>query len=160
LLLLGLVAVVGVAVPYSLCSSAGAHLKIVNVTSTEWPPKKGDTMTVTFDGIIDETVTAGTWAASGKWDGFPLPSSNGNIDTFYPLPWPKGPLTFSFPEPIPSESPSGSYTIKLSAVDQDKQQLFCVDLAFKLNTDINKTDLMNRMRGKSHQRPIRNNNNN
>jgi len=132
LLLVGCVGCLGVPVPYALCSIPSAHLKISSVSSNEWPPKKGDTLNITVTGVVDETVTSGQYSINIKIDGFPLPAITGDISTFHPLPWAKGPLQFSFLEDIPGDAPSGSYALQISAVDQSNQQLFCVDLAFKL----------------------------
>jgi len=132
LLLVGIVGVVSVPVPYALCSAASAHVKIDSLSANEWGPVKGDTLNVTAVGVVDETVLSGEYTINIKIDGFPLPSINGDIAEFNPLPWPKGPLQFSILEDIPSDAPSGSYTLQVSAVDQNNDQLFCVDLAFKL----------------------------
>jgi len=124
--------VAAVPVPYDLCSSSQAHIVISSITSNEWPPVKGDTLNLTVSGTVDEDVTSGTYSINIKLDGFPLPAITGNIDEFHPLPWTKGPLTFSFPEPIPDGAPGGTYNLQVSAVDQNKGQLFCVSLNFKL----------------------------
>jgi len=132
------IVVVGdVPVAYTLCSTSGAHLKIGTVESSEWPPKKGDNLNISFTGVLDETVTAGTYTSRITWNGFPAPPESGDINDIYPIPWVKGDLAFSFVSEIPSTSPSGSYTVQLTAVDERKEQLFCVHLSFKLNADSN-----------------------
>jgi len=133
LLLLAVCCVADVPIPYDLCSSPTAHLKINSVTDNEWPPVKGDTLNITVSGVVDEDVTSGEYTIAIKLDGFPLPDINGDIADFHPLPWMTGPLTFSFPEPIPSSAPGGTYNIQISAVDQNKSQLFCVSINFKLS---------------------------
>jgi len=133
LLLLAVCCVADVPVPYDLCSSSTAHLKINSVTDNEWPPVKGDTLNITVSGVVDEDVTSGEYTIAIKLDGFPLPDINGDIADFHPLPWSKGPLQFSFPEAIPSSAPGGTYNIEISAVDQNKAQLFCVSINFKLS---------------------------
>jgi len=122
-------------VKYTLCSVKGALLELDNVTSSEWPPSKGADLKVNFTGVALETITAGEWTVKIKWEGFPLPASTGDIGDFYPLPWEQGPLAFGLVSDIPDTSPSGSYTVEISAVEQSKKQLFCVNLAFSLHAD-------------------------
>jgi len=124
-----------VPVKYGQCNANPSHLTILTVTSDEWPPKKGDDLSITFNGTLDETITSGEYTISIKFDGFPLPSSSGNINDINPLPWNKGPIAFTFPVDIPSSSPSGSYSVTVSAKEQTSSQLFCVDLAFSLLAD-------------------------
>jgi len=126
------VVVESIPVPFTSCSSSSAHLQITSVNSDAWPPSKGDNLNISFVGNVDESVTAGEYTVKISWNGFPLPADTGDINDVHPLPWNKGPLAFSFIQEIPSESPSGSYTCQLSAVDQSKAELFCVHLSFKL----------------------------
>jgi len=121
-----------VPVPSNVCSQKGAHLNITNVDSNEWPPHKGDTLNITISGILDKTESKGEYTVRIKVSGFPLPPETGDIGNFHPLPWQKGNLKFSFTSEIPSSSPSGTYSVEVSAVDQDNQQIWCVDLTFRL----------------------------
>jgi len=123
---------VAVPVKYTLCSKPEASLKISTVEANEWPPKKGTTLNVTVTGVLGKEVTKGTYTIKIKVSGFPLPAENGDVDTFKPLPWMTGDISFTFLTDIPAESPSGSYSIEISAVDQDNAQIFCVDLSFNL----------------------------
>ena len=83
-------------VPYKLCSTAGTHVNISSLTANEFPPVKGDSFNLTVNGTLDETVTSGQWSASGSYDGFPLPSSSGDIDQFKATPWPAGDMQFTY----------------------------------------------------------------
>jgi len=123
---------VAVPVKYTLCSKPDASLKITSVDANEWPPKKGTTLNVTVAGVLGKEVTKGTYTVKIKVSGFPLPAENGDVDTFKPLPWMTGDISFTFVTDIPAESPSGTYSIEISAVDQDNAQIFCVDLSFNL----------------------------
>jgi len=125
------VASVGVVPPYRTCSSATAHLKIDTVEVNEWPPVSGDTLEVNMIGSVDETVTAGTYAIDVTLDGIAIPPITGNIDTFKPLPWDQGAITMSFPQDIPGGILSGTTCkLQISAVDQQKEQLFCITMSF------------------------------
>ena len=85
-----------VSVPYKSCASSSTHLNISSLTANEYPPVKGSWFNVTVNGTLDETVTSGQWSASGSFDGFPLPSSSGDINQFLPTPWQQGDISFQY----------------------------------------------------------------
>jgi len=133
LLLVAAVGGVEVPVPYSVCSVASAHIKINSANSDVWPPVKGDLLNISLIAVVDETVTAGEYSVGSKIDGFPVPgTSNASISELHPLPWTKGSLELILHTEIPSKAPSGSYSMSLVAVDQNKEQLFCIAFAFRL----------------------------
>ena len=119
-------------VPYTLCSTKATHFNISSIRASAWPPAKGSADNVTVNGTLDEQVTGGTYSATAKWEGFPLPSSDGPVSEFKPVPWAKGTMQFDYAFPVPGTAPSGKYTATLSAVDQQKETLFCINLAFSL----------------------------
>ena len=97
LLCVGVLCVLGdVSVPYKSCASSSSHLTLTSLTANEWPPVTSSWFNVTVNGTLDEDVTSGSWSASGSFDGFPLPSSSGDISQFKPLPWPSGPIQFDY----------------------------------------------------------------
>jgi len=131
-LLLALVSVcVAVPVKYTLCGSKPL-ITITSVDSNEWPPKKGTDMNVTVTGSLSKEITKGTYTINVKISGFPLPPSSGDVGAIKPLPWTEGEIDFDLVTPIPAESPSGSYNVKITAIDQDKEEIFCVDMTFSL----------------------------
>jgi hypothetical protein len=105
------------------------------MTSNLWPPAKGQPINVTVNGSLDEQITAGQYSASAKYEGFPLPGESGSLSDLAPLPWAQGVFGFVYSFPIPSSAPSGKYTAQLSAVDQNKSTLFCINLAFSLKLE-------------------------
>ena len=84
------------AVPYKLCGSGTPHITISSLSANVYPPKKGSSFNVTVNGTLDEAVYSGQWSASGTYEGFPLPSSSGDIAEFKPTPWQSGPLLFNY----------------------------------------------------------------
>jgi len=132
-----------VPVKYGLCNTNPSHLTILTVESDEWPPKKGEDLSVTFNGTMDETVTSGEYTVGIKFDGFPLPSSSGDINDVHPLPWNKGPIAFTFPVDFPASAPSGSYSVTVSAKEQTNTQLFCVELNFNLLEELGNEEASN-----------------
>jgi len=117
---------------YSLCNTTTPLISIQTVESNEWPPKKGTTMLVNVTGVLSKEVTAGTWTETIHVSGFPLPPTSGDLSEVKPLPWEKGEIEFDLTSDIPSSAPSASYDVQIKAVDQDKAQIFCVDLTFNL----------------------------
>ena len=114
------------------CASAGADVVLLNITSNEWPPEKGDSLKLNVTGNNSKVVTNGMYTIKIHIDGIPFPAETGNISDFHPLPWPVGLLQFGFHQDVPSSAPTGNYALEISAVDQDKHEVFCVSLAFKV----------------------------
>jgi len=128
-------------VPYTLCSSTDKyHYTISSLTAVSWPPVAGKSVNVTANGTLDETVTGGTYAAKATYEGFPLGSESGEISSMKPVPWAAGVFSFDYVFPIPSAAPSGKYTATLSAVDQNKSTLFCINLAFSIKGEEEKVE--------------------
>jgi len=131
-----------VIVPYKLCSTAAAHLNISSLTANEYPPVKSSSFNLTVNATVDEDVSSGQWSASGSFDGFPLPSSSGDISQFKPTPWTQGPIAFTDGFDVSSSYPSGSYVIQLSASDQNQSLLFCLSISFSLSSSTSIEDLL------------------
>ena len=131
----------GVPVPYKWCGASTDDATIDSITSNEFPPVKGDNLVLNVTGNLTKVVTSGTYTIAISVSGFPLPSITGDIDAFSPLPWALGELNFTYSQEIPSEAPPGSYQVKISAVDQDSKQIFCISIAFSLSADKTQNDL-------------------
>lgn len=131
----------GVAVPYKWCGSSSDDATIDSIVSNEFPPVKGDTLVLNVTGNLTKVVTAGTYKISITVSGIPLPDITGDISDFRALPWQLGELNFTYSQEIPSEAPSGSYTVKISAEDQDKKQIFCISIAFSLSAQPGQPDI-------------------
>jgi len=125
-------------VPFKSCASASADANISSITADVWPPQKGADLDLNVTGTNSKNITSGTYTIEIKVSGIPLPPITGSIADFRPLPWPIGHLAFGFSENIPGAAPSGSYTLKISAVDQDKDEIFCINLAFTLSAEQDK----------------------
>jgi len=120
---------------YKSCATPSYDVTITNITADVWPPEKGKDLILNITGVNSKNITAGDYTIQIKVDGIPLPSVNGNIDTFHPLPWPAGNLSFSYSQEIPASAPSGQYALHISALDQDKTGIFCITLNFKISSE-------------------------
>jgi len=114
---------------YKSCATPTFDATITNITANMWPPEKGKDLILNITGTNSKNITSGEYTIAIKVDGLPLPDIDGNIDTFKPLPWPIGNLTFSYTQEIPETAPSGNYVLHISAVDQDKHGIFCITLS-------------------------------
>lgn len=126
------VCVSAVPVPYKWCGSSSDDATLTSIVSNEFPPVKGDTLSLNVTGNLSKEVTSGQYTIAITVGGFPLPDLTGDIDSFRPLPWPVGDLNFTYSQGIPSAAPSGNYNVKISAVDQDSTQIFCISISFTL----------------------------
>ena len=102
-----------VAVPYTLCSTAATHINISSLTANEFPPVKGSSFNLTVNGTLDEAVTSGQWSASGSYDGFPLPSSSGDVSQFKATPWPAGDIQLMYGIDVRSALDNTAYAYNL-----------------------------------------------
>jgi len=130
--LVSLSAVLGASVEFKSCGTPSFDATITNITADVWPPEKGKDLVLNISGINKKVITSGTYTIQIKVDGIPLPNIDGDIDTFKPLPWPIGNLTFTYSQEIPSSAPSGQYALHISAVDQDKNGIFCITINTKI----------------------------
>ena len=119
----------------SLCAGCGGksdHLNVTLVTANMWPPAIGQDLSLNITGVLDKTETDGQWTVSAKVDGIPVPSVGGDISTFQSTPWNKGAFSLSYSVTIPSILPSGDYSARVVASDQDKEEIFCATLSFSM----------------------------
>jgi len=130
--LLSLSSVWCVSPEWKSCATPTYDVTITNITANEWPPAKGSDLVLNITGTNTKNITSGDYIIQLKVDGIPLPNIDGDIDTFKPLPWPVGNLSFTYSQEIPESAPSGTYTIHISAVDQDKKGIFCITLEVKI----------------------------
>jgi len=120
-------------VPHKSCAGPHDDLNLTSIESAVWPPSKGSEVKLNISGVNAKAITEGTYTITIRVNGVPLPNIEGNIDVFKPLPWPVGSLQFNYSQSIPSIAPSGQYALHISAVDQDKVEIFCVTLSFTLS---------------------------
>ncbi|KAI6656457.1 Phosphatidylglycerol/phosphatidylinositol transfer protein [Oopsacas minuta] len=123
---------------WSDCGKASDEAKIVSVTITPDPPKKGQKLTVKASFGVKENVTGGTVKVQIKWGVITvLSKSYGLCDLVDEMgkmcPVAEGTIEFTKEEAIPSLSPGGGYTGKIIAGDQNGKELLCIDLKFDLS---------------------------
>jgi len=137
LLLLALLAVPvsSVSVSFKSCGASSDEGKILSIVANEFPPVPGDTLVLNVTANLSKAVTSGEYKVGIVWDTVPLPGQNGSISDFYPLPWPVGILNISYSTPIPDEVPKGNYELTISAIDQDKHQIFCFKIQFTISAE-------------------------
>jgi hypothetical protein len=97
-----------------------------------WPPAIGQDLSLNITGLLDKTETDGTWTVDAKVDGIPIPTIGGDISTFKSTPWNKGAFELTYTVTIPEVAPSGSYSARVSAKDQDSEEIFCATLSFSM----------------------------
>jgi len=130
------------------CSSSSAHVKNLKWDISPSSPKKGDTVTLTGSGDLDEGVTAGTYTLTAKFDGIKvldhthsvcgsdtiaLPMGLGNINVNgLTCPEAKGTVSLKESIPIPASAPSGTITANFKATDSDGNELLCLEVDVSL----------------------------
>lgn len=107
------------------------HFQVTNIVISPDNPQAGDTLTLVLSGTVDETVSSGSVSLSFLWGhiavaqkDMPLCDGLGTLGVKCPLA--PGPLQTKSSFVLPQDIPSGSYTAKLRAVDQNGEEVVCV----------------------------------
>jgi hypothetical protein len=120
---------------WSNCGTSSDILSDVSVTITPNPPVKGKTLTVDASGKIASEITSGNINAVIDILGIPVINKNIDLCSASPkvtCPIPAGQQSLELSQLIPSSVPSGDYTGKVVATNQDGKQIACVNLKFSL----------------------------
>lgn len=120
---------------WSDCGSSSDILSDVSVSISPNPPVKGKTLTVDASGTISSEITSGNINAVIDVLGIPVINKNIDLCSASPkvtCPIPAGQHSLEVSQLIPSSVPSGEYTGKVVATNQDGQQIACVNLKFSL----------------------------
>jgi len=120
---------------WSSCAKSGDILSDVSVAISPNPPVKGEDVTVTASGKFSSTVTSGTANVVIEVLGIPVINKNIDLCTASPkvtCPIPAGQQSITITELIPGSVPSGEYTGKVTAVNQNGEEITCVNLKLTL----------------------------
>ncbi|KYQ89104.1 hypothetical protein DLAC_10336 [Tieghemostelium lacteum] len=120
---------------WTWCGTSADHLTINSVTITPDPPVKGQLLTVTASGTLNEQVTAGNAHITVKYGFITLINENQNIcSSENPIPCPiaAGQYSHTINVTIPSSAPSGKYTGNVVITDQNSQEITCVNVDLDL----------------------------
>eukprot|EP01111_Echinosteliopsis_oligospora_P018566 TRINITY_DN85_c0_g2_i1.p1 TRINITY_DN85_c0_g2~~TRINITY_DN85_c0_g2_i1.p1 ORF type:complete len:142 (-),score=23.97 TRINITY_DN85_c0_g2_i1:77-502(-) len=120
---------------WTSCGSSSDHFSIGTVTITPDPPVKGQNITVSATGTLNEQVPNGTVTLLVKYDTFItiLKKTETLCQPEYGVdcPLPAGPYTRTISELIPASTPSGHYTANVVLNDQNNQEIACINLDLK-----------------------------
>ncbi|KAK5583093.1 hypothetical protein RB653_004683 [Dictyostelium firmibasis] len=120
---------------WSNCGTAADKFQITSVVLDPPTPVKGQPITISASGDLDETVTGGTVSVKVKYGFITLINkSEGICSSQDPLSCPiaAGPYSKTITETIPADAPSGKYTGNVVIVDQNNAEIACVDVDINL----------------------------
>ncbi|KAN0006952.1 hypothetical protein ACTFIU_005145 [Dictyostelium citrinum] len=120
---------------WSNCGTAADKFQITNVVLDPPTPVKGEPITISASGILDETVTGGNVAVKVKYGFITLINTNVNICSSQdPLSCPiaAGDYQKNMTEQVPSDAPSGKYTGNVVITDQNDAEIACIDVDINL----------------------------
>lgn len=123
-----------VPVPYTLCGDD--KLGLEGVTASEYPVKKGDTVSANVIFTPKEDITGGTLNVQIKKGAIPLYKDSVDIckDLGQTCPLPAGKqVTASVTQQIPSETPAGKFTTHIVISDESGNQLSCIDSTLEVD---------------------------
>jgi len=120
---------------WQTCGSSSDHYQVDSVVMAPYPAMQGQNVTVHAHGSQDETVSGGTWQTKVYLDGWNVQTITGGVCDLIPncpCPCPAGSYTTSQSVYVPSFSPSGTYTGKYTASDQNGEPLTCISYTFQI----------------------------
>jgi len=100
-----------------------------------YPAQRGKNVTIHAHGVQDETITSGTWEAKVYLDGINVQSDSGSVCDLIPncpCPCPAGTYTSSQSLYVKLFAPSGTYTGKYTAADQNGATISCISYTFQI----------------------------
>lgn len=113
-----------------LCDKAAPyHLKIDSLTFDPSPLQVGKPFSLTLKGNLDKSIRGGKSTMDVSYLGVKILSKtvmNCDYPALFKCPTDVGPHTYSISDTIPAVTPRGTYSGKLSAVDQDGEQIICI----------------------------------
>jgi hypothetical protein len=135
------------------CGSPTCHTVVNSVDVVPNPPVLGIPCNVTGHALVDEPVTDGQITVAAKFSGLPVPVSPSQFSvcgvTVVKLPLNLGTITvhgldcptkagnISLSEiiNIPTIAPLGTYDAKVSAIDQNGEELLCLAAVIKIKAE-------------------------
>ncbi|KAF2073613.1 hypothetical protein CYY_005070 [Polysphondylium violaceum] len=120
---------------WSNCGTSADHFQITDVTVNPPVPVKGQDITVYASGVLNEQVTGGNVHAVIKYGFLTIVNKNEpfcSSDNPVPCPVPAGNYNHTVSATIPANAPSGKYTANIVAVDQNNQEIACVNVNVNL----------------------------
>eukprot|EP00300_Choanocystis_sp_HF-7_P027175 c32248_g1_i1.p2 GENE.c32248_g1_i1~~c32248_g1_i1.p2 ORF type:complete len:145 (-),score=25.34 c32248_g1_i1:103-537(-) len=116
------------------CGVAADHLHINSIIISPDVPVAGESITVSLDGVLDESINGGSVTLQFLWGRIvvatkALPMCGASSALGASCPVPAGPLVQKMSFNLPNDIPSGAYTGKISAVDEKGQEILCLSAA-------------------------------
>jgi len=119
------------------CGAPGDMFHLSGIAISPNPPVKGEPVTIAASGSVFETVTAGTLHFTVALDGIQLISKTKDLCSILhkanlTCPVRQGSMAIKITETLPSWAPSGNYSAKGVAQDQNGKELACLQGWFML----------------------------
>ena len=131
-------------ISWEICSGDHAHGELKSVEIVNNPVVPGQNTTVYGVGTLDKAVTSGTWYLEGRYLGIKLLTRSGDLcsNSVVDLPFGSGHIYINGlqcptnPGRVKVEQkalfnyqpPIGTYSIKCKMMDQDNEEILCLDI--------------------------------
>jgi cathepsin L len=129
-------------VPFTSCASTATARRLLSgdltgqalgsvtsISANAWPPVAGDTLEITLDGTVSQTINNGTYSLKAAWDGISIWSASGSLTDFgikFPL---QKNFQATYSKQLPSAIPEGTITLTISASADVGSEIFCVKVS-------------------------------
>jgi len=127
------------ATEFTSCGAASDHLHVNSVTYSPSTITKGTDVTITVNGVLDESLDAST---GGKvkskitYQGITVSSTEKPfceaVAETKPCPWNTGAQDIKFISEVPATAPSGCYVETVTVTDANNGQVMCIKAQFQL----------------------------
>eukprot|EP00026_Physarum_polycephalum_P020798 Phypoly_transcript_23611.p1 GENE.Phypoly_transcript_23611~~Phypoly_transcript_23611.p1 ORF type:complete len:160 (+),score=28.23 Phypoly_transcript_23611:62-481(+) len=116
------------------CGTSSDKFQLSTVTITPNPIVKGQNVTISVTGTMEETVTSGTASVKVEYGIITVFNKDESIcdPPVLPCPIPQGPWTKVYTVLLPGDAPGGTYKAQSTVVDQNNAQLLCVNADLKI----------------------------
>eukprot|EP01111_Echinosteliopsis_oligospora_P010431 TRINITY_DN3239_c0_g1_i3.p1 TRINITY_DN3239_c0_g1~~TRINITY_DN3239_c0_g1_i3.p1 ORF type:complete len:124 (+),score=52.24 TRINITY_DN3239_c0_g1_i3:314-685(+) len=122
----------------TIVGAATDHITISSITITPNPPVKGGNFTVVAAGTLDEQITGGNITLTVKYDKFiTVLKQTDDLCADGGCPISAGSFTKTISQALPSAAPAGSYSVHVTANDQNNEELACVNVALTIASKSN-----------------------
>ncbi|KAL2503259.1 MD-2-related lipid recognition domain-containing protein/ML domain-containing protein [Forsythia ovata] len=111
---------------------ANYPVKVSGVEIDPYPVSRGKNTTFSISASTEKPISGGKLTIDVTYFIFHVHSENHNLCTETSCPVSVGDFVISHSQKLPGITPPGSYTLKMTMVDENKKQLSCITFDFSI----------------------------
>ncbi|RAL51750.1 hypothetical protein DM860_010468 [Cuscuta australis] len=107
-------------------------VKVSGVDISPYPVQRGKNATFSISAVTDKSISNGKLVIDVKYFGWDIHSETHDLCSETSCPVPAGSFVVSHSQVLPGITPPGSFTLKMSMVDEEKHELTCITFDFTI----------------------------